>query len=123
MTAQAIQRLEIPADQASMYWEHPDGRKSIRMVYLRSTGAVLGFNLMGIRYRQEVCERWISESAPIETVLQNLALANFDPEFYTQYEPAMLAQYEQQTGTRLILKQKRGLSNVIRFLSTISKVQ
>ena len=77
---------------------------------------MLGFNLMGIRYRQEVCERWISENTPIETVLQNLSLANFDPEFYPQYEPALLEQYTQKTGKKLALRQKRGLSGVIQFL-------
>lgn len=114
---------QISDEQSSMYWEHPDGNKSIRIVYAKATSVVLGFNLMGIRYRQEVCERWISEHTPLETVMQNLSLANFDPEFYDQYEPALLEQYAQQTGKNLTLRKKRGLSGVIQFLGTISKRQ
>jgi hypothetical protein len=107
----------LPPEQASVYWEHPGGRKSIRVVYDRINNAVLGFNLMGIRYRQEVCERWISQKTPLETVLQNLGLANFDPEFFAQYEQALLNQYVQQTGKPLVLRQKRGLSGVLQFLN------
>lgn len=107
----------LPPEQASVYWEHPAGRKSIRIVYNRVNHAVLGFNLMGIRYRQEVCERWINQKTPLETVLQNLGLANFDPEFSKQYEQALLNQYVQQTGKPLVLRQKRGLSGVLQFLN------
>jgi hypothetical protein len=87
------------------------------VVYDRINNAVLGFNLMGIRYRQEVCERWINQKTPLETVLQNLGLANFDPEFFDQYEQALLNQYVQQTGKPLVLRQKRGLSGVLQFLN------
>jgi NADPH-dependent 2,4-dienoyl-CoA reductase/sulfur reductase-like enzyme len=107
----------LPPEQASVYWEHPAGRKSIRVVYNRFDHVVLGFNLMGIRYRQEVCERWINQKASLETVLQNLGLANFDPEFSKQYEQALLNQYVQQTGKTLVLRQKRGLSGVLQFLN------
>lgn len=105
-----------PAHHASIYWEHSDGRKSIRLVYHREQRHILGFNLMGIRYRQEVCERWLSQKTPVEDVLQNLGLANFDPEFYRQYEQAVIDQYNAQTGRSLKLKQKRSLSAALRFL-------
>ncbi len=105
-----------PAHHQSLYWEHPDGKKSIRLVYDAESSEVLGFNLMGVRYRQEVCEKWIREGTPVEEVLQNLGLANFDPEFYDEYEAAVVDQYNRQTGRRLALKQDRGLTPVIRFL-------
>lgn len=110
-----------PENYASIYWEHADGRKSIRLVYDREEGHILGFNLMGVRYRQEVCERWISQKTHVEEVLQNLGLANFDPEFYRQYERAVIEQYNAKTGRSLKLKQKRSLSATLRFLrSTVS---
>jgi hypothetical protein len=71
---------------------------------------------MGIRYRQEVCEKWIATETHIEEVLTHLGLANFDPEFYTQYEQAVVDLYNQQTGKKLELKTKRGLSAAIKFL-------
>ena len=99
-----------------MYWEHSDGKKAIRINYEQESGAVTGFNLMGVRYRHEVCEKWIRDRAHIEAVLQRLGLANFDPEFYPQHEHELVALYNRQTGRNLMLKQKRGLSAVLRFL-------
>ena len=79
---------QTPAHINSLYWEHPTENKSIRINHERDSGAVTGFNLMGIRYRHEVCEKWILEKADIKTVLQNLSKANFDPEFFRRYEKA-----------------------------------
>lgn len=107
---------QLSPDEASLYWEHPDGKKSIRIVYKHQSGAVLGFNLMGIRYRQEVCERWIQKQAPLEQVLAQLSLANFDPEFFPEYESALREQYYQVFGKKIQSKAKRGLSGVLQFL-------
>ena len=111
---------EVPADGrdglATLYWEHPDGEHAVRINYEESNGQVRGFNLMGIRYRHEVCEKWIATNTHVEEVLQNLGLANFDPEFYKEYEQDVVDLYNQQTGKNLQLKTKRGLSAAIRFL-------
>ncbi|MFT5764266.1 MAG: NAD(P)H-nitrite reductase large subunit [Saprospiraceae bacterium] len=107
---------KAPENHVSLYWEHAEGRKSIRIVYDKETSETLGFNLMGIRYRHEVCEKWIKEKTPIEEVLQQLGLANFDPEFYTEYEADVLQLYQKQTGKVLKLKKRKGLSAVLAFL-------
>lgn len=109
-------QARIPDNQATLYWEHPGGKKSIRLVYDKSSGRILGFNLMGVRYRHEVCEKWIQTGAGIEAVLQQLGLANFDPEFFPQHEAELIALYNRQTGKNLVLKQKRGLPAVLNFL-------
>lgn len=92
----------------SFYWEHRDGRHAIRLVYRRVDGAVTGMNFFGIRMRQEVCQQWIAEKRPLEYVLTHLPLANFDPEFFRQFEPEILAELNRQTGKRLTLQAKRG---------------
>lgn len=102
----------LKQEEASLYWEHPDGTKSIRIVYDKSSQIVKGFNLMGIRYRQEVCEKWITSGATIVSVIENLGAANFDPEFYKEYELELAKIYENETGTKVKLKKKRGLSSV-----------
>jgi NAD(P)H-nitrite reductase large subunit len=81
----------LAEDEATLYWEHPDGRRAIRINYARDDHRVLGFNLMGIRYRQAVCERWIREGRTIEHVLENLGAANFDPEFFPRFEAGVAA--------------------------------
>lgn len=105
-----------PEDHVSIYWEHPQGRNSIRLVYDKNDGHIIGFNLMGVRYRHEVCEKWLANKTHIEEVLQNLGLANFDPEFYKEYETDVIKIYNQQTGKNLQLKKKRGLTAALRFL-------
>jgi NAD(P)H-nitrite reductase large subunit len=80
-------------DEEQLYWEHKGGEKSIRIAYDKATHVVKGFNLMGIRFRHEVCDRWIKEKATINTVLQNLSNANFDPEFFKQYEDEIVSKY------------------------------
>jgi NADPH-dependent 2,4-dienoyl-CoA reductase/sulfur reductase-like enzyme len=114
-----------PEGVQSLYWEHENGKKAIRITFSslsgRSEGAsVLGFNLMGIRYRHEVCEKWILEKKPIEDVLQNLSLANFDPEFFDEYEGELIKMYNQLTNSDLKLKSKRNLNLVTKFLKHLT---
>lgn len=102
----------LKPEEDTIYWEHPKGDKSIRIVWDKSTQNVKGFNLMGIRYRQEVCEKWIASGTSILSVLENLGTANFDPEFFDEYESELLKKYESQTGIKVHLKRKRGLDSV-----------
>ena len=96
--------------EETLYWEHPGREKSIRLTYRTEDGVVVGFNLMGFRYRHQVCARWIEEKKPVWDVLENLGAANFDPEFYDQFEAAVVAQYNRQQPSRVVeLKRKRGL--------------
>jgi NADPH-dependent 2,4-dienoyl-CoA reductase/sulfur reductase-like enzyme len=107
---------QLPDTVSTLYWEHPQGKKSVRINYDTYSGHVLGFNLMGIRYRHEVCERWLEHRTHIEAVLQDLSLANFDPEFFKTYEHELVAKYNQLTGKNLHLKGNRSLNAVLRFL-------
>ncbi len=100
----------------SLFWKHDDNEKSVRINYDTVSGTIKGFNLFGVRYRHEVCEKWIKNKTHIEEVLQNLGLANFDPEFYKQYEKEIIGLYNRETGKNLELKQKRGLNRVLSFL-------
>ncbi len=106
----------LPEGHETIYWEHDNGKMSIRINYEKESGAVMGFNLMGVRYRHEVCEKWLRDGTHIEKVLQNLSLANFDPEFYKEYEQKVLNIYNQQNGKNLTLKKKRSWNQVFTFL-------
>ena len=111
---------EVPAKGrdglATLYWEHTDGEKAVRINYEESDGKIKGFNLMGIRYRHEVCEKWIQDEKHVEDVLQDLGMANFDPEFYEEYEQDVVDLYNRQAGKNLQLKKKRGLSAVLNYI-------
>ncbi len=107
-----------PENHVSIFWEHHSGKKSIRIIYDKNTSEILGFNLMGVRYRHEVCEKWLREKVSVETVLQNLSLANFDPEFFDEYENDVIAMYNKQSGKHLQKKKKRSWNAVFDYLNT-----
>lgn len=99
-----------------LFWQHPKENKSIRIVYNQETKAVTGFNLMGIRYRHEVCEKWIKNGSPIEEVLSNLSMANFDPEFFKTYEKHLVQSYNEISGSTIQLNKNKSLKAVLSFL-------
>jgi len=106
----------LPDHMASLYWQHPSEDKAIRINYDKTNDQVLGFNLMGIRYRHEVCEQWLKTKTTIQDVLQDLPLANFDPEFCKLYEAELVKKYNSQSGTKIQLRKKRKLDQVLSFL-------
>lgn len=91
----------LKEEKAQLYWQHPEKEHAIRIIWDRESGAVEGFSLLGIRYRHEVCDRWISNGATIEEVLPRLGEANFDPEFHKRFEEEIIQAYEKQSGKQL----------------------
>ena len=81
-------------DERNLIWEHPNHHHSVRIVYTKE--GVIGLNLMGIRYRHQVCDSWIAERRPVADVLENLEEANFDPEFYRRYEAEIVGTLTEQ---------------------------
>jgi NAD(P)H-nitrite reductase large subunit len=108
---------DVPAetkhDEGSLYWEHPGGKKAVRIQYRKPDGVVKGFNFLGIRARHQVCERWIAERRTLKHVLENLGALNFDPEFFAGFETELLAQYNSEPSQQplgpLRLKTRKGL--------------
>jgi hypothetical protein len=77
-SAQAAEQLE------SLYWAAPNRRHSCRLTH--RAGKLAGVNLLGIRMRHRVCERWITEGKSIDFVLKNLREAMFDPELSRRWD-------------------------------------
>ncbi|MEL6720818.1 MAG: FAD/NAD(P)-binding oxidoreductase [Bacteroidota bacterium] len=109
-------RAKMPEGQDTIYWEHPYDKKSIRINYDKISMVVTGFNLMGIRYRHEICEQWLARPTHIEEILENLTIANFDPEFYDAYEREVIKVYNEKMGRNVQLKSKRGLKGALNLL-------
>jgi NAD(P)H-nitrite reductase large subunit len=95
----------------SIFWQHPDQTKSIRIVFEKVSRKVIGFNLMGIRYRQEVCETWIKNEKKIEEIMPYLSSANFDPEFFEEYESEILKIFNEKYNSQLVSQGGRGLDS------------
>lgn len=77
----------------TIFWKHPTKDKSIRLVFNARKEEFIGCCVLGIRFRQEVCEKWIKEKWKISEVLPVLSEANFDSEFSTRYERELLDMY------------------------------
>lgn len=77
----------------TVFWKHPSKDKSIRLVFDAKNEVFIGCCVLGIRFRQEVCEKWIKEKWKISEVLPILSKANFDAEFSVRYERELLDIY------------------------------
>ncbi|OQX81601.1 MAG: hypothetical protein B6D61_00385, partial [Bacteroidetes bacterium 4484_249] len=80
----------------TLYWEHESGRKSLRLNYNTTDNSITGINVFGIRLRHEVCQQWIKEGKRLNYVLDHLADANFDPEFFKKHEKEIFKYFTYQ---------------------------
>lgn len=83
----------LKENEETFYWEHPGGKMCFRAVYDKTNEQLIGVNVFGIRMRHEVFDRWLSERRKIDYVMEHLHEANFDPEFFTQYEDSIAEQF------------------------------
>jgi NAD(P)H-nitrite reductase large subunit len=111
---------DVPAqpgpDLESLYYETPGGQQAVHLLYRRDNKRFVGINSLGIRYRHLVFDRFLREGRSIDYVLEHLAAANFDPEFFPAWEAEIIALYNRQTGSALNIKSRRGLRAVLNLL-------
>ncbi|HEV7350064.1 NAD(P)/FAD-dependent oxidoreductase [Telluribacter sp.] len=97
--------VPLEEDTDTFYWEHSNGQTALRINYLKETGAVIGFNALGLRLRHEVCDRWIKNERSIRYVLEHLKEVHFDPEFFQRHEDAIVQSYN-STHSEPVRKQE-----------------
>ncbi|WP_273275260.1 NAD(P)/FAD-dependent oxidoreductase [Maribacter polysiphoniae] len=88
------------------HWRHPKEKICITVAYHSDTNKFLGINTFGIRMRHEIFDRWLTEERNVEYVMEYLKDANFDPEFYAQYETDIVAKFNTEMGTSITPKKK-----------------
>jgi len=76
------------------HWKHESDTKCITIATHKETGKFLGINTFGIRMRHEVFDRWLTEERSTDYVVAHLKEANFDPEFFNQYEREIKQAYD-----------------------------
>ena len=87
-------------------WQHPTEHKCITISFDKNTHLFLGINTFGIRMRHEIFDKWLTENQSIEHVLEYLADANFDPEFFKLHEAEILAKFNTENNTNIQSKKK-----------------
>ncbi len=88
------------------HWRHPKEKVCITIAFHQETKQFLGINTFGIRMRHEIVDRWLSEKRDINHVMEFLRDANFDPEFYAQYEVEIASKFNTEFGTNINPKKK-----------------
>ena len=94
--------------EEQFYWEHEGGEKAVRVAFDRESGTVIGFNLMGIRFRHEVCDYWLKEKKDVQYVMEHLEEANFDPEFYQKHEDEIIQKFTNTYPDRPVKRKRKG---------------
>ncbi|GGF82099.1 NAD(P)/FAD-dependent oxidoreductase [Wenyingzhuangia marina] len=97
---------EPKENEARFYWEHTDSKKCLHFNFDKNSKRFIGINTLGIRLRHQLFDKWLTEEKSIEYVLEHLKDANFDPEFYKQYENEIVAKFNIENGTSLKAKKK-----------------
>ncbi|MBT8284888.1 MAG: NAD(P)/FAD-dependent oxidoreductase [Flavobacteriaceae bacterium] len=88
------------------HWRHDKEMICITMAFNSSDKKFLGINTFGIRMRHEMFDRWLTEGRTIDYVMEHLRDANFDPEFYSQYEKEIVDSYNSAFETNIKPKKK-----------------
>lgn len=97
---------EPKENEQHFYWEHESGKKSIRLSYDKNSHEFIGINNFGIRMRHEFFDKMLTEKQSVEYVLEHLADANFDPEFYQLHEAEIVTKFNKENNTNIQLKKK-----------------
>jgi NADPH-dependent 2,4-dienoyl-CoA reductase/sulfur reductase-like enzyme len=93
-------------NEGRFYWIHKNGKKSIHLNYDEKTKQFIGINTFGIRMRHEFFDRVLTEKRSVDYVLEHLADANFDPEFYKLHETEIVDKFNQENNSNIRLKKK-----------------
>ena len=88
------------------HWRHSKEKICITVAYHTETKEFLGINTFGIRMRHEIFNRWLTENRDVDYVMEFLKDANFDPEFYAQYESEIVSKFNSELGTKIVPKKK-----------------
>jgi len=93
-------------NEKRFYWEAPCGKKAIHISFDKDTRQFIGVNTFGIRLRHEFFDKILTEKNSVDYVLEYLADANFDPEFYKKHEKTIVAKFNNENATSIKVQKK-----------------
>lgn len=88
------------------HWRHAQEKVCITVAFNKENNQFLGINTFGIRMRHEVFDRWLTQEKDVDYVMEHLIDANFDPEFYKNYETEVVSKYNADFGKSIKMKKK-----------------
>ncbi|SNY94524.1 NAD(P)/FAD-dependent oxidoreductase [Flagellimonas pacifica] len=96
------------------HWRHPQEKLCITVAFNKDNNQFLGLNTFGIRMRHQVFDRWLTEERDVDYVMEHLADANFDPEFYKNYELEIVSKFNNDFG-KSINPKKKSIKRIFQF--------
>lgn len=100
--------------ESQFHWRHDSEKICITVAFHKESSQFLGINTFGIRMRHEIFDRWLTEQRDVDYVMEHLADANFDPEFYKKYESSIVSKYNSEFG-KTIKSKKRNTNRIFQF--------
>jgi NAD(P)H-nitrite reductase large subunit len=85
-------------NEESFYWEDAKRLRSLRLVFDRESRKLIGINVLGMRLRHNVADRFLREQWPVARVLQHFNALYFDPEFYRNPIREILKKFNTEYG-------------------------
>jgi NADPH-dependent 2,4-dienoyl-CoA reductase/sulfur reductase-like enzyme len=93
-------------EEQHFHWRHSKEKICVTIAFHKDSKQFLGINTFGIRMRHEILDRWLTEKRNMDYVMEYLKDANFDPEFYTQYEEEIVSDYNSRYGANIAPQKK-----------------
>jgi NAD(P)H-nitrite reductase large subunit len=93
---------ELKSNESEFYWEHASGIKCVHVIWDKNTNQFLGLNTFGIRMRHECFDNWLREKKSVDFVMEHLAEANFDPEFFERHEREIVREFKKTSQYSVI---------------------
>ena len=96
------------------HWRHGSDKVCITVSFNKETNQFLGINTFGIRMRHEIFDKWLTEKRDVDYIMEHLADANFDPEFYKQYEQEIVSKFNSDFN-KAIKTKKKSIKRIFQF--------
>ncbi len=93
-------------NERHFHWRHAKEKICITVAFDTANNQFLGINTFGIRMRHRCFDRWLTEKRSVDHVMEHLRDANFDPEFYAQYEAEIVAKFNSELGRDITPRKK-----------------
>ncbi len=88
-------------EMETFYWEHPNGKICLRLLFKKESKEILGVNALGMRLRHAFFDSALKGHWTVQQVLKRFSEANFDPEFYEKHHKQIIQAYNNKFNEQL----------------------
>jgi NAD(P)H-nitrite reductase large subunit len=86
----------ISQNRTEFFWQNKNSDKSVRILFDNSSMTFIGFSSIGIRWRHDLFNQWLSSETNVMLVIENLEKADFESEFSRRYTKEIVSAFKLQ---------------------------